>query len=91
MSEKNEILDEVNSTLTERGNVYGDAAESFAQIADIWTSLLRPRLAPNRRLTPSDVGLLMAALKIVREANMHKRDNLIDAVGYLTIVSRINE
>lgn len=91
MSEKNEILDEVNSTLRERGNVYGDAAESFAQIADIWTSLLRPRLAPNRRLTPSDVGLLMASLKIVREANMHKRDNLIDAVGYLTIVSRINE
>ena len=92
MSENNpDILTQVDGIISERGRNYGDPRESFCQIAEIWTTLLRSQLAPGQRVSASDVGLLMAALKIVREANMHKRDNLIDAVGYLTIVARINE
>jgi hypothetical protein len=86
-----DILDQVDAIISERGLQYGDPSESFTQIAEIWTTLLRSQLAPGQRLSASDVGLLMASLKIVRQSNTHKRDNLVDAIGYLTIVSRLEE
>lgn len=85
------ILAQVDGIISERGLQYGDPSESFLQIAEIWTTLLRAQLVPGQRLSASDVGLLMASLKIVRQANTHKRDNLVDAIGYLTIVSRLEE
>lgn len=86
-----DILHQVDGIISERGLQYGDPSESFTQIAEIWTTLLRAQLAPGQRVSASDVGLLMAALKIVRQSNTHKRDNLVDAIGYLTIVSRLEE
>ena len=86
-----DILTQVDGIISERGLQYGDPSECFLQIAEIWTTLLRGKLAPGQRLSASDVGLLMASLKIVRQANTHKRDNLVDAIGYLTIVSRLEE
>lgn len=92
MSENNpDILDQVDGIISERGVNYGDPRESFTQIGEIWSTLLRGKLAPGQSVSPSDVGLLMAALKIVRQSNTHKRDNLVDAIGYLTIVSRLEE
>jgi len=86
-----DILHQVDGIISERGLQYGDPAESLTAIAEIWTTLLRAQLAPGQRVSASDVGLLMAALKIVRQSNTHKRDNLVDAIGYLTIVSRLEE
>ncbi len=86
-----DILAQVDGIISERGLQYGDPSESFLQIAEIWTTLLRAQLAPGQRVSASDVGLLMASLKIVRQANTHKRDNLVDAIGYLTIVSRLED
>jgi hypothetical protein len=87
----NDILAQVDGIISERGLQYGDPAESLTAIAEIWTTLLRSQLAPGQKVSASDVGLLMAALKIVRQSNTHKRDNLVDAIGYLTIVSRLEE
>lgn len=91
--EKNnqDILDQVDGIISERGQQYGDPADSLTAIAEIWTTLLRAQLGPGQRVSASDVGLLMASLKIVRQSNTHKRDNLVDAIGYLTIVSRLEE
>jgi Domain of unknown function (DUF6378) len=86
-----DILHQVDGIISERGLQYGDPAESLTAIAEIWTTLLRNQLAPGQRVSASDVGLLMASLKIVRQSNTHKRDNLVDAIGYLTIVSRLEE
>ena len=85
------ILTQVDDIICERGLQYGDPVESLTAIAEIWSTLLRGKLAPGHCVSPSDVGLLMAALKIVRQSNTHKRDNLVDAIGYLTIVSRLEE
>jgi hypothetical protein len=86
-----DILAQVDGIISERGQQYGDPADSLTAIAEIWTTLLRAQLAPGQRVSASDVGLLMASLKIVRQSNTHKRDNLVDAIGYLTIVSRLEE
>jgi len=74
-----------------RGNDYGDYRVSFAAIATVWTVLLGSKLSAGSSVSPSDVGLLMAALKLAREAHKHKDDNLVDAVGYLSIVSMLEK
>lgn len=40
-------------------------------------------------VTPEQVVLCMAALKIAREAGMHDMDNLTDAHGYLSLVPEV--
>ena len=41
-------------------------------------------------MTPEQVGLAMAWLKIAREAQGgKKRDNLVDGIGYLALVDKI--
>lgn len=40
-------------------------------------------------VTPVQVGLCMIALKISRECNMHKRDNLTDIAGYAETVNLV--
>lgn len=42
-------------------------------------------------LDPKDVAMLMALLKIARESNQDKQDNLIDAVGYLGLAGDMPE
>ena len=88
-SEHGDILGQVSLVLDERCSQYGDPTESFPQIGVLWTTLLATKLSPGERVTGSDVALLMAGLKLVRQAYGHKRDNLIDAIGYLAIVDEI--
>lgn len=63
----------------ERHDEYGPAAEEFRRVADGWASIL------GANVLPSDVALCMAWLKIVRESYKHKRDNIVDAIGYLAL------
>jgi len=67
----------------ERQDVYGSPENSFALIADYWTAYLTRK--KNLKMTAGDVALMMTLFKIAREANQHKRDNILDAAGYLGI------
>ena len=67
----------------ERQDVYGAPERSFERIANYWTEYLGDQMTD--RITPSDVAMMMTLFKIAREANQHKRDNIIDAAGYLGI------
>lgn len=58
---------------------YGHPIEDFTRTGRMWGAILK--LA--RDVTPNEVALCMAALKISREVNKHKRDNLVDACGYI--------
>lgn len=66
---------------------YGPAEESFDRIAEVWTGLLRTKLS--QQITGKDVAILMTGFKLCREMNAHKRDNLVDAVGYLELADLI--
>lgn len=68
-----------------RQNQYGGPEDSFGLIAQRWTQFLTVRYEANIRLSARDVALMMADLKIARELNQAKRDNLVDAAGYLGI------
>ena len=73
----------------ERQDVYGSPEDSFAKIAGYWTTYLGDQMTD--RITAEDVALMMTLFKIAREANQHKRDNIIDAAGYLGIYADMQE
>ena len=75
------ILDEAKKTINgERQDSYGNPEDSFMLIADYWSTYL------DKELSASDVAIMMVLFKIARQQNQHKRDNLVDAAGYLGIL-----
>ena len=40
-------------------------------------------------LSKKDVAMMMVLLKVAREQKAHKRDNLVDAVGYIRNAAQI--
>jgi hypothetical protein len=69
-----EIADYLTSE--DRIKDYGHPADNFADIAAMWSVILRANI------TPTQVGLCNVATKICRHLNKEKRDNLIDMAGY---------
>lgn len=71
----------------ERQNQYGNPEDSFQLISDYWETYLRSKGVINEEnsLYASDVAIMMTLFKIAREANQHKEDNIVDAIGYLAI------
>ena len=77
------ILDEAKCiTGGERRQDYGHPAEDFAHTALMWTGILAPKLRDGAVITAMDVPLCMIAVKLARQSNRHKRDNLVDIAGY---------
>lgn len=64
----------------ERQQEYGPPDESFTNIAMVWTAILKTPV------TKEQVALCMLGMKVVREANLHKQDNLDDIDGYNEIL-----
>lgn len=69
-----EILDKRSE---ERDRQYGDFTESIERTAKLAT------LMGSKEITTDDVYNVMVALKLARESNAHKEDNLLDAIVYL--------
>ena len=78
----NEALTVINS---ERLDMYGNPENSFQVIADYWTNYINSEFNIEINIKPNDVAMMMVLLKIARESNQHKKDNYLDAAGYLGI------
>lgn len=61
----------------DRQKAYGHPAKNFEDIARLWSVML------GVEVTAAQVGLCMIQVKLAREVFVPKRDNLVDAVGYL--------
>jgi hypothetical protein len=68
-----------------RATDYGDCIESFTKVSTMAS------IMANRALSPMECVLVLKAVKLVREAYKHKRDNLVDECGYTEIESRIQD
>lgn len=66
---------------------YGTPRENYAGVAKVFSGILSQKLKAD--VTPAEAALLMAGLKLQREAMRHKRDNLVDAHGYLLVHAHI--
>lgn len=80
------ILDEANSIIYgDREKTYGNPAKNLNNIANFWSVYL------DVEISAQDVAQMMVLLKLARLMNTpNHRDSLVDAVGYLALVERIN-
>lgn len=69
----------------DRERDYGHPFHDFSRTAKMWEAIL------GTEVTPEQVGLCMVAVKISRELNRHKRDNIVDIAGYAATIDRIAE
>ena len=93
---------EVKSVLSEaqeiiygdREQTYGHPAINLESIADLWQAYLRTVAKHSDdvfEMSPEDVCWMMVLLKMARQAHKHKRDNLVDAVGYIALIERLDD
>lgn len=72
--------------LTAQELITGDRKDSYGDTtlvtASLWSAYLKTEI------TPAQVCLCMALLKIARESHKHKQDNLIDAAGYIALADK---
>lgn len=75
--ERQEILQAAaQCVLGDRDDEYGKPEDSFGTIADLWGAYL------DQVISPRDVAVMMALLKIARLKRSSKADNWIDLAGY---------
>lgn len=78
------LLDEAYTLVTgDRQKAYDHPARNFDRIARLWS------VALDHDVTPEDVALCMVLVKIARQVHAPKRDNLVDAIGYLLTLEAV--
>lgn len=85
MIDRKKILnDAMNVICNDRQDQYGNAEDSFFEIAKLWTSYL------NATVTSFDVAMMMILLKIARcESNPYHNDNYVDICGYAALAGEM--
>lgn len=80
------ILEEANTLIYgERQKEYGSSYDSFTRIAKGWEQILQAEV------TAKQVALCMIWLKMCRELNRGKKDNIVDIAGYAGCIDKINK
>jgi len=76
------IAEEAQSlVLGDRNASYGNPKDDYTGTAKMWSGLLHRKLKED--ITAEEAILMMAAMKLNREAFKPKRDNRVDAIGYM--------
>lgn len=82
------ILDKAKEIIYgDREKDYGTVTENFGRISALWTIYLDGRST----IEPKDVGMMMILMKVAREMNGHKEDNLVDLAGYAGTIEKLNK
>lgn len=85
-----DLLAEANELVNgDRMAAYGSPRPAYEAQAKVWSGLLAHKLKED--LTPEDVVLLLSGMKLVREVRKHKRDNMVDLVGYTLVLAHVIE
>ena len=87
------ILDEAKDIIYgDREKTYGAPDKNLVAIAGYWANHLNTRFGVYHDVTPEDVCIMMTLLKAARLGNdVTHRDSLVDAVGYLALLERIQK
>lgn len=81
---REEILDEAKALICgDRQEIYGPPAVNFLRIAKGWSVIL------GTAVTPDQVALCMAWLKIARLANGQHHDSYVDGAAYMALAAEL--
>ena len=72
-------LEKVLAIIHKRGETHGDFRENFKVIADTWSGYM------NSVISPSQVAVMMAQLKMARDQTGDHPEHLRDALGYILL------
>jgi hypothetical protein len=82
------ILEEANELVNgARQASYGHPLDDFQRTAGMLSAMLAHKL--KEPITAEEIGLIMCCVKISRQINRAKRDNLVDLAGYACTVSMV--
>ena len=80
------ILDEAKEIIYgDREQTYGKPNKNLNLIAGLWGTYL------DRPVSAQDVCMMMVLVKVARQANAYKRDNLVDISGYAALNARLED
>lgn len=67
----------------DRNSKYGEPEDNFGDIGSYWTTFLRKKLKVDAEVTPADVAIMSALIKVSRLQNTpDHEDSWIDIAGY---------
>lgn len=72
----------------DRGADYGHPFDDYTRTSRLWEDYLG---LERGFIGPKHAAMMMALMKISRERQKHKRDNLVDAAGYAECAEMIEE
>lgn len=76
-------FDAISLVRGDRSRYYdSDKRTSLEEVADLWSAYL------DTTISAVDVSAMMTLLKIARSKQRYKRDNYVDAVGYLLLAEQ---
>lgn len=74
---REKLLDEARRIVCgDRDRQYGKPEDNFEKISKLWSYYL------TYPISKGDVAMMMILLKVAREGEKHKHDNLVDIAGY---------
>lgn len=89
-----ELFEEVSQIINfDRQGSYGKPEDSFGSIARRWTEYIHNTFLHGQvtKLNAKDVAFMMMELKMARESNKHKRDNILDLFGYAALLEEMKD
>jgi len=75
----------------DREQTYGHPSKNLEKIAQLWTLYLHQKYGAEVIVNMEDVCWMMNLLKMTRQMNHAKQDNVVDAIGYLGLIDRLGE
>ena len=87
------VLDEAQGIIWgDREKTYGEPDVNLQRIAGMWNAYMSAKAqGGSTTIEPEDVCWMMVMLKASRQMNAPKRDNLVDAAGYIGLIERIQK
>jgi len=85
-----ELQEDLDKIIKDRELSYGASLECHKNIALAWQGIINQSCKTGSMeivIDETDVALMLAAMKIIREAYCHKQDNIDDAINYLRFAS----
>ena len=79
-------LDGAKKIITgDRQKSYGSPEDCFGCIQLMWNTYIEEKYGHDNLLSAKDISMMMVLLKLAREMQNEKKDNIVDACGYLDI------